>query len=149
MSELKISQNYKVKSRLIQLSSPGHVFNPYLGCLCQRVEVLQVVQAKSLPEVSEDKWTVLLDLEVAGKVLLVEGVVVDLHLGEGSEVIRHKHHRDADMLQLLKETAGQFSNKINFTLTVWLIPHMKTESTGSLARKSFLLGCFTWEHRES
>ena len=92
------------------MSSPGHVFNPYLGCLCQGVEVLKVVQTKSLPEVSEDKWTVLLDLEVAGKVLLVEGVVVDLHLGEGSEVIWHEHHRDADMLQLLKKTAGQVSN---------------------------------------
>ena len=30
------------------------------------------------------------------------------------------------------------------TFTVWLIPHMKTERRGSLERKSFLLGCFTW-----
>merc|ERR1719300_549298 len=29
------------------------------------------------------------------------------------------------------------------SFTVWLIPHMKTESRGSLERKSFLLGCFT------
>ena len=126
--ELRISRNYKVTSRLIQLNSPGHVFNPYLGCLCQGVEVLQVVQAKSLPEVSEDKWTVLLDLEVAGQVLLVEGVVVDLHLGEGSEVIRHEHHRDADMLQLLKKDCWSSLKLDSFYLdSVVYSPHENRE----------------------
>ena len=126
--ELRISQNYKVRSRLIQLNSPGHVFNPYLGCLCQGVEVFQVVQAKSLPEVSKDKWTVLLDLEVAGKVLLVEGVVVDLHLGEGSEVIRHEHHRDADMLQLLKKDCWSSLKLDSFYLdSVVYSPHENRE----------------------
>ena len=126
--ELRISQNYKVRSRLIQLNSPGYVFNPYLGCLCQGVEVFQVVQAKSLPEVSKDKWTVLLDLEVAGKVLLVEGVVVDLHLGEGSEVIRHEHHRDADMLQLLKKDCWSSLKLDSFYLdSVVYSPHENRE----------------------
>ena len=126
--ELRMIQNYKVTSRLIQLNSPGHVFNPYLGCLCQGVEVLQVVQAKSLPEVSKDKWTVLLDLEVAGKVLLVEGVVVDLHLGEGSEVIRHEHHRDADMLQLLKKDCWSSLKLDSFYLdSVVYSPHENRE----------------------
>ena len=126
--ELRMIQNYKVTSRLIQLNSPGHVFNPYLGCLCQGVEVFQVVQAKSLPEVSKDKWTVLLDLEVAGKVLLVEGVVVDLHLGEGSEVIRHEHHRDADMLQLLKKDCWSSLKLDSFYLdSVVYSPHENRE----------------------
>ena len=106
----------------------GRGIYTYLGRLCQGVEVLQVVQAKSLPEVSEDKWTVLLDLEVAGKVLLVEGVVVNLHLGEGSEVIRHEHHRDADMLQLLKKDCWSSLKLDSFYLdSVVYSPHENRE----------------------
>ena len=133
----------------------------YLGWLGQRVEILHVIQPEPLPEVSEDKGAVLLDLEVAGQVLLVEGVVVDLHLRERPEVVRHEHHRDAHVLQLLEKNMGrirldrgeyfhQVSRlKTAFTFTVWLIPHMKTERTGSLARKSFLFGCFTWTERRN
>ena len=79
----------------------------YLGWLGQRVEILHVIQPEPLPEVSEDKGAVLLDLEVAGQVLLVEGVVVDLHLRERPEVVRHEHHRDAHMLQLLAKNMGR------------------------------------------
>ena len=34
------------------------------------------------------------------EVLLVEGMVVNLDLGESSEVVGHQHHRNVDVLQL-------------------------------------------------
>ena len=43
-------------------------------------------------------------LEMTWEVLLVEGMVVNLHLGEGPEVVWHEHHWDAHMLQLLTTT---------------------------------------------
>ena len=65
---------------------------------------------------------------MAGKVLLVEGVVVDLHLGEGSEVIRHKHHRNADMLQLLKKDCWSILKLDSFYLdSVVDTPHENRE----------------------
>jgi len=35
-----------------------------------------------------------------GAIFLVEGMVVDLDLGESSEVVGHQHHRNVDVLQL-------------------------------------------------
>ena len=89
----------------------------YLGWLGQRVEILHVIQPEPLPEVSEDKGAVLLDLEVAGQVLLVEGVVVDLHLRERPEVVRHEHHRDAHVLQLLAKNMGRIK-----LVQEWIFP---------------------------
>ena len=40
------------------------------------------------------------NLEMTGQVFLVEGMVVDLNLGESSKIVRHQHHRDVDVLQL-------------------------------------------------
>ena len=37
---------------------------------------------------------------MTGQVFLVEGMVVDLNLGESSKIVRHQHHRDVDVLQL-------------------------------------------------
>ena len=41
-------------------------------------------------------------LEMTWEVLLVEGMVVNLDLGESSEVIWHEHDRHVDVLQLPK-----------------------------------------------
>ena len=41
-------------------------------------------------------------LEMTWEVLLVEGMVVNLDLGESSEVVWHEHDRHVDMLQLPK-----------------------------------------------
>ena len=40
------------------------------------------------------------NLEMTGQVFLVEGMVVDLNLGESSKIVRHQHHRNVDVLQL-------------------------------------------------
>ena len=40
------------------------------------------------------------NLEMTWQVFLVEGMVVDLDLGESSEVVGHQHHRNVDVLQL-------------------------------------------------
>ena len=115
----------------------------YLGWLGQGVEILHVIQAKPLPQVSEDKWAVLLDLEVAGQVLLVEGMVVNLHLGEGPEVVWHEHHWDAHMLQLLTTTKrGKCSWKVNLLLPLqcgWF-PTWKPRGEGHWNGKVFFWG---------
>ncbi len=51
-----------------------------------------------------------------GEVLLVEGVVVHLDLGEGAEVVRHQHHRDLNVLKLADLRLGIDA----FGSTIWL-----------------------------
>ena len=68
--------------------------------LGQGVEEVRVVDSKPLPEVSEDQRTILFDFEVAGEVLLVVSVVLYCNFRKGSEVVRHQHDGDVDVLEL-------------------------------------------------
>jgi hypothetical protein len=92
--------------RAAEAFGPALVRLHRLGAFDEGVEEILVLDAEPFAQVAKHERTVLLDLEVAGQVLLVESVVVHLHLGEGAEVVRHEHHRRVHVLQFLYTGGG-------------------------------------------
>ena len=82
-------------------------------------------------------------------------MIINFNLRVCFEIIWHKHNRyvNVDQLFYLRKRYNVIESiyflklshqtLIKLTLTVWLIPHISTESSGSLALNNFTFWCFT------
>lgn len=64
-------------------------------------QVIVIIDGKPISQVPEDLGTILLELEMTGKIFSMEKVIVDLDLGAGFKVIWQQHHWGRYLAELI------------------------------------------------